>query len=376
VALVLLLVAGYFGGAGINAVKAWQARRHAANAFAYINKQNWTDARKEATAAYQLRPTNRSRSARWRDSCHARASRMRSNSGGSLKDRPVDPRDRQDEAAVAIMAGETMRAETAVNTLLRIERCRSRELAARPRKLSIQKGVADERDVGIEKTSPTPRNRTTTIAGRVAELSFGSGTAGPDDAQPTPGRESKTFQGQERDCARCTRSPRGPGIVDIVLNHSTAQRLNWRKSYRSGSLPIRSRARAEITFPRLGRPRDPSPARRAHCRGNRAMERLNSETCSRWRRGERKPNSRKKKRGNDSVREALLSREFFYNTSMRSAGRPLERDQNNCSRASVYPLRSGRATHVSGACNAQLGEKTAPKITAARAGIAAAMSVN
>ena len=58
VALVLLLVAGYFGGRpGINAVKAWQARRHAANAFAYINKQNWTDARKEATAAYQLRPT-------------------------------------------------------------------------------------------------------------------------------------------------------------------------------------------------------------------------------------------------------------------------------------------------------------------------------
>src|SRR6267378_1345856 len=58
VALVLLLVAGYFGGRpGINVVKAWQARRHAAKAFAYIDNENWADARKEATAAYQLRPT-------------------------------------------------------------------------------------------------------------------------------------------------------------------------------------------------------------------------------------------------------------------------------------------------------------------------------
>src|SRR5947207_99489 len=40
VALVLLLVAGYFGGRpGINAVKAWQARRHAANAFAYTHQR-------------------------------------------------------------------------------------------------------------------------------------------------------------------------------------------------------------------------------------------------------------------------------------------------------------------------------------------------
>ena len=40
-----------------NAIKGWQARRHAAKAFACIDNENWADARKEATAAYQLRPT-------------------------------------------------------------------------------------------------------------------------------------------------------------------------------------------------------------------------------------------------------------------------------------------------------------------------------
>src|ERR1700726_1678542 len=54
---VLVIVAPFFGArpAG-NAIKAWQARRHAQRAFAYISNEQWNDAQREAMAAYQLRP--------------------------------------------------------------------------------------------------------------------------------------------------------------------------------------------------------------------------------------------------------------------------------------------------------------------------------
>src|ERR1700693_1668665 len=56
-AVVVVLVVGFFTARpALNAIKAWQARRHAHKEFAYIDKANWADARKEATAAYQLRP--------------------------------------------------------------------------------------------------------------------------------------------------------------------------------------------------------------------------------------------------------------------------------------------------------------------------------
>src|SRR6266478_2678662 len=183
VALVLLLVAGYFGGRpGINAVKAWQARRHAANAFAYINKQNWTDARKEATAAYQLRPTEP-------QSLRAVArflSRTRQPDALEFwqqleKIAPLTREDRQDEAAVAIMAGETTRAETAVNTLLESKEVDpgSWLLAAQ---LSIQKGMADEAMSALRKTFTHPRaTEQQQLQAALLELSLGSGTAGPDE---------------------------------------------------------------------------------------------------------------------------------------------------------------------------------------------------
>src|SRR5262249_45472971 len=56
--LVLVLLLGFFGGPPVmNAIKAWQARRHAYKAFAYIDQEKWEDAHKEATAAYELRRT-------------------------------------------------------------------------------------------------------------------------------------------------------------------------------------------------------------------------------------------------------------------------------------------------------------------------------
>src|SRR2546422_11056097 len=63
IAIVVVLVTGFFTARpALNAVKAWQARRHAAKAFAYIDNANWLGARKEASAAYQLRPTEPQRS--------------------------------------------------------------------------------------------------------------------------------------------------------------------------------------------------------------------------------------------------------------------------------------------------------------------------
>src|SRR5260370_41860911 len=107
IVVVVILVAGIFGGRpALNAVKAWQARRHANKAIAYIDNENWTDARKEATAAYQLRPTEP-------QSLRAVArflSRMRQ--PGALefwqqleKIAPLTREDRQDEAAAPITAG-------------------------------------------------------------------------------------------------------------------------------------------------------------------------------------------------------------------------------------------------------------------------------
>src|SRR3984893_1778022 len=54
---VLAIVATFFGARpASSAIKAWQARRHAQRAFAYIDNEQWNEAQKEAIAAYQLRP--------------------------------------------------------------------------------------------------------------------------------------------------------------------------------------------------------------------------------------------------------------------------------------------------------------------------------
>ena len=183
IAVVVILVAGIFGARpALNAVKAWQARRHAANAFAYINKQNWTDARKEATAAYQLRPTEP-------QSLRAVArflSRTRQPDALEFwrqleKIAPLTREDRQDEAAVAIMAGETTRAETAVRRLLESKDVDpgSWLLAAQ---LSIQQGMADDAMSALRKIVTHPRaTEQQQLQAALLELSLGSGTAGPDE---------------------------------------------------------------------------------------------------------------------------------------------------------------------------------------------------
>ena len=57
VLLLVLVLGGVFGGRPVlHGIKAWQARRHATKAFALIEKEQWNEARKEATSAFQLWP--------------------------------------------------------------------------------------------------------------------------------------------------------------------------------------------------------------------------------------------------------------------------------------------------------------------------------
>jgi hypothetical protein len=117
--LVLLIAAGVFGGRpAINAGKAWQARHHARKAFAYIEQENWADARSEATAAYQLRRTEP-------EALRAVArflSRTRQIEAldfwKQLEERQsLTCQDLRDEATVALTASELTSAETAVGKL-------------------------------------------------------------------------------------------------------------------------------------------------------------------------------------------------------------------------------------------------------------------
>src|SRR3954454_7079633 len=57
IALLVLVLGAFFGGRPVShGIKAWQSRRHASEAFSLMEKEQWNDARKEATAAYQLWP--------------------------------------------------------------------------------------------------------------------------------------------------------------------------------------------------------------------------------------------------------------------------------------------------------------------------------
>src|SRR5689334_23786221 len=101
-----------------NAIKGWQARRHAANAFSSIEKQEWSSARDEAIAAYQLRQTEP-------EALRAIArllSRTRQTQALDFWDQlskiePLTPEDLRDDAAIALFAGDASRAATAIKQL-------------------------------------------------------------------------------------------------------------------------------------------------------------------------------------------------------------------------------------------------------------------
>src|SRR4029077_9870656 len=120
VVLVLAVVATFFGARpAAHSIKAWQARRHAHRAFTYIQNEQWNDAQKEASAAYQLVP-NEPQALR----AVARfLSRIRQPEAlefwKQLEERQSLTReDRRDEIAIALAANDLATAEVALNDLL------------------------------------------------------------------------------------------------------------------------------------------------------------------------------------------------------------------------------------------------------------------
>jgi len=117
---VLAIVAMFFGARpASNAIKAWQARRHAQRAFAYINDEQWNDAQREAIAAYQLRPSEP-------QALRAVArflSRVREPEALDFwkqlqNQQSLTREDRRDEVTIALAGNDLSVAELALNDLL------------------------------------------------------------------------------------------------------------------------------------------------------------------------------------------------------------------------------------------------------------------
>lgn len=158
VAVVLVIVAGVFGTRpSARAIRAWQARRHAQDAFAFIDKQNWSDASAHAVAAYQLSPTEP-------QALRAVArflSRTRQPEAlefwKQLRERHLlTTDDRRDEALIAIMAADNERAEAAVGELLSVKNPGPADwiLAAQ---LAFQKNLPEDAKGYLEKIVIDPR---------------------------------------------------------------------------------------------------------------------------------------------------------------------------------------------------------------------------
>ena len=135
----LLVVAVVAARPTRNAIKSWQARRHATKAFALIEQENWSAAKEEAVAAYQLRQTEP-------QALRAVArllSRIRQPQALEFwdllaKQAPLTREDLRDEATVALAIGEAARAETAIAALVKEAPTPRDELLAA--QLALQKG--------------------------------------------------------------------------------------------------------------------------------------------------------------------------------------------------------------------------------------------
>ena len=149
--LVLAILFGVFGRrpAG-HAIRAWQAQRHAQKAFDFINKEQWTDARSEAMAAYQLSPGQP-------EALRAVARFLtRTHSIEALdfwkelsKKTSLTRLDVRDEAMIAIIAGDVALADTAVDELTDTHAEPADWLLAA--QLAIQKNLPDEAKSYLEK---------------------------------------------------------------------------------------------------------------------------------------------------------------------------------------------------------------------------------
>ena len=191
----IVVVSGFWGGRpAMNSIKGWQARRHATKALGYIEEEKWREARKEATAAYQLRPTEP-------EALRAIARFLSRTKQVEALDfwkqlrtisAPLTREDLRDEAAAAIIAGEIPRADTAVKTLLEDKPGPADWLLAG--QLSIHRGVPEDAHSWLEKISSDPK-ATDREQFQAAVLKLGSSTS-PDQIRQAWARIEKLSRGQ------------------------------------------------------------------------------------------------------------------------------------------------------------------------------------
>jgi hypothetical protein len=147
VLVLAVLLGAVFGGRPVmHAIKAWQARRHARSAFTLMEKEQWNEARKEATAAYQLWPEEP-------EAIRAVArflSRTRQAQALEFWDRlekqgALRREDLVDEASIALIAGDDTRAKRAVLALLS-----GRHGAAKPMDYLLEAQLAIRQGAPVE----------------------------------------------------------------------------------------------------------------------------------------------------------------------------------------------------------------------------------
>lgn len=120
VLLVVLLLGGIFGGRpAMHEIKAWQARRHARKAFALLEKEQWNEARKEATAAYQLWPAEpEAIRAVARFLSRTRQAQALEFWDLLMKESQLTRADLREEASIALVAGDDARATRVIRAIL------------------------------------------------------------------------------------------------------------------------------------------------------------------------------------------------------------------------------------------------------------------
>lgn len=120
--LVLGAVIALAGRPVAGAIKGWQARRHAQKAFASLDAAKWSEARNEAVAAYQLRSSEPAAlRAVARFLSRTRQAQALDFWSQLAKVEKLTREDLRDEATVALVSGETARADSAIKELLERE---------------------------------------------------------------------------------------------------------------------------------------------------------------------------------------------------------------------------------------------------------------
>ena len=199
VVLVLAILFGVFGRRPGNAIKAWQAQRHAQKAFAFINKEQWDDGRSEAMAAYRLGPNQP-------DALRAVARYLtRLHSMEALdfwkelsKKTSLTRSDVRDEAMIAIIAGDIALADNAMDELIDAHAEPEDWLLAA--QLAIQKNLPDEAKSYLAKIVADSRDTKRTVPGNVAATV--ACRQQPERAHKCSYAPRKTSRGENRDIAR------------------------------------------------------------------------------------------------------------------------------------------------------------------------------